>query len=74
MTFPEPTRAAALARLAAFTPAMGRAYAATRNHDNGPDDRGNVSCLSPHVRHRLVGEEELVRAALARVGARTARA
>lgn len=65
MTFPEPTRAAALARLAAFTPAMGRAYAATRNHDNGPDDRGNVSCLSPHVRHRLVGEEELVRAAMA---------
>ncbi|WP_144185710.1 FAD-binding domain-containing protein [Elioraea rosea] len=65
MTLPEPTRAAALARLAAFTSAMGRAYAATRNHDHGPENRGNVSLLSPHVRHRLVGEEELVHAALA---------
>jgi deoxyribodipyrimidine photo-lyase len=62
---PEPTREAALARLAAFAPAMGRAYAATRNHDNGPGERGNVSALSPHVRHRLVTEEELVAAALA---------
>jgi deoxyribodipyrimidine photo-lyase len=62
---PEPTRAAALARLAAFAPAMGRAYAATRNHDHGPEERGNVSALSPHVRHRLVTEEELVAAALA---------
>ena len=66
MTLPEPTRAAALARLEAFAPAMGRAYAATRNHDRGPDDRGNVSLLSPHVRHRLVTEQELVSAALAR--------
>jgi deoxyribodipyrimidine photo-lyase len=62
---PDATRAAALARLAAFAPAMGRAYAAGRNHDHGPRDRGNVSVLSPHVRHRLVTEAELVGAALA---------
>jgi deoxyribodipyrimidine photo-lyase len=65
MILPEPTRAAALARLEAFAPAMGRAYAATRNHDHGPGERGNVSLLSPHVRHRLVTEQELVAAALA---------
>ncbi|WP_291295664.1 FAD-binding domain-containing protein [Elioraea sp.] len=65
---PEPTREAALVRLSAFAPAMGPAYAATRNHDRGPGDRGNVSALSPHVRHRLVTEEELVIAALARHG------
>ena len=65
MTPPAPTREAALARLAAFAPAMGRAYAATRNHDRGPEDRGNVSLLSPHVRHRLVTEAELVGTALA---------
>jgi deoxyribodipyrimidine photo-lyase len=65
MSIPPPTRAAALARLAAFAPAMGRAYAAGRNHDHGPDNRGNVSGLSPHVRHRLVTEAELVDAALA---------
>ncbi len=63
MSLPAPTREAALARLAAFAPAMGRAYAAGRNHDRGPADRSNVSCLSPHVRHRLVTEAELVAAA-----------
>ncbi len=66
MSIPPPTRAAALDRLAAFTPGMGRAYAAGRNHDHGPANRGNVSGLSPHVRHRLVTEAELVAAALAR--------
>ncbi len=63
--FPEPTRAAGLARLAAFAPRMGRDYAATRNHDFGPGDRSNVSLLSAHVRHRLVLEQELVATALA---------
>jgi deoxyribodipyrimidine photo-lyase len=59
----EPTRAAGLARLAAFAPRMGRAYAATRNHDSGPGARANVSVLSPWVRHRLVLEAELAAAA-----------
>ena len=62
----EPTRAAALARLADFTPRMGRDYAAGRNADPGPGNRRDVSELSPHIRHRLITEEELVRAALAR--------
>jgi deoxyribodipyrimidine photo-lyase len=66
VSIPPPTRAAALARIEAFAPAMGRAYAAGRNHDHGPGNRGNVSGLSPHVRHRLVTEAELVDAALAR--------
>jgi deoxyribodipyrimidine photo-lyase len=66
MSVPPPSRVAALARLAEFAPAMGRAYAAGRNHDHGPANRGNVSCLSPHVRHRLVTEAELVATALAR--------
>lgn len=61
---PEPTRAAALARLKAFAPAMGRHYATKRNFDFGPDDRTNVSGLSPHVRARVVTEQELVAAAL----------
>jgi deoxyribodipyrimidine photo-lyase len=61
---PAPTRAAGLARLRAFTPAMGRRYAASRNHDFGPQDRSNVSALSAHVRRRLVTEAELASAAL----------
>ncbi|MBS7791435.1 deoxyribodipyrimidine photolyase [Roseococcus sp. SDR] len=62
-----PTRAAALARLAEFAPRMGRDYAGLRNTDGGPEARC-VSALSPHVRHRLITEAELVGAALAAHG------
>ena len=65
---PEPTRSAGLARLRAFTPAMGRKYATARNHDFGPHDRSNVSALSAHVRRRLITEAELVGAALSAHG------
>lgn len=64
-TFP-PTRAAGLARMAKFQPSMGRHYANTRNHDYGPDDRSNLSLLSPYIRHRLVTENEVANAALSR--------
>jgi len=61
MTLP-PSRAAGLDALAAFVPAAGRRYAETRNFDRGPDARGNVSQLSPYLRHRLVTEAEVVAA------------
>ena len=65
--FPRPaTRAAALAALNAFLPYAGRAYAAERNYDLGPEDRNNISCLSPYIRLRLLTEEEVIRAVLAR--------
>lgn len=62
----DPTRAAGLARLAAFVPNAGRAYHNHRNFDFGPHDRSNVSVLSSYVRHRLVLEEEIAAAVLAR--------
>ncbi len=62
----EPTRAAGLARLSQFVAAAGRHYQNTRNADLGPDDRSNVSALSPYIRHRLVTEEEVLQAVLAR--------
>jgi deoxyribodipyrimidine photo-lyase len=65
MTF-TPTRSAALSRLNDFVPRAGRIYADGRNADHGPDARANVSMLSPYVRHRLITEEEIVAAALAR--------
>jgi deoxyribodipyrimidine photo-lyase len=65
IALPDPTRAAGLARLAAFAPRMGRAYASGRNTDPGPGRRRDVSLLSAHVRHRLLLESELVGAALA---------
>lgn len=67
-----PTRAAALARMAQFQPSMGRHYAGTRNHDLGPDDRSNLSVLSPYIRHRLLTEQEVTRAALDRFSLSTA--
>jgi len=60
------TRAEGLARLADFVPRAGRSYAAERNLDRGPEDRSNVSTLSPWVRHRLVTEREVVDAVLQR--------
>ena len=64
-----PTRASGLARLEAFLPRAGRAYAAGRNYDHGPDNRANVSGLSPWIRRRLIGEDEVIRRALALHGA-----
>lgn len=63
-----PTRAEGLRRLHAFLPRAGARYAAERNHDLGPESRGNVSMLSPYLRHRLLTEAEVVRAVLARHG------
>ena len=60
------TRDAGLARLTDFVPRAGRAYAAERNVDRGPNDRSNVSSLSPWVRHRLVTERDIVEAVLQR--------
>jgi deoxyribodipyrimidine photo-lyase len=60
------TRAAGLARLESFLPHAGRDYAARRNFDFGPDSRANVSLLSPHIRHRLLLEPEVIAAVLAR--------
>lgn len=59
-----PTRAHGLAALARFLPSAGRAYAARRNYDLGPGRRGNVSLLSPYIRHRLITEAEVASAVL----------
>jgi deoxyribodipyrimidine photo-lyase len=61
-----PSRAAALVRLQQFLPTAGADYAHDRNHDRGPEGVGGVSQLSPYVRHRLLGEDEIVRAVLDR--------
>ena len=53
------TRDAALARLTDFVPLAGRAYAARRNHDGGPDGRATTSLLSPAIRRRLISEQEV---------------
>jgi len=62
------TRDAALARLTDFVPLAGRAYAARRNHDGGPDGRATTSLLSPAIRRRLISEQEVAAAAIAAHG------
>lgn len=61
-----PSREAALAALERFLPHAGRDYARRRNYDLGPGRHGNVSQLSPWLRHRLLTEREVVAATLAR--------
>ena len=58
------TREEALRRLSAFVPKAGRDYASRRNLDL--PGHPHVSVLSPYIRHRLVTEEEVLRAILGR--------
>ena len=62
MTNFPPQRAAALQRLADFVPHAGFEYAQKRNFDL-PGHSG-VSRLSPYLRHRMITEEEVLRATL----------
>ena len=62
----EPTRAAGLARMNAFVPHAGRAYAEGRNSDLGPGRPSAVSQLSPWLRYRLLNEQEVCAAVLER--------
>ena len=58
-------RASGLRGLRGFVPRAGSGYTERRNYDFGPEDRSNVSGLSPLLRHRLVLEEEVLKAVLA---------
>ncbi|MFT7371303.1 MAG: deoxyribodipyrimidine photo-lyase [Octadecabacter sp.] len=64
MTELVPTRAAGLAAMQAFIPAMGRRYENGRNYDHGVGQHKAVSILSPYIRRRLITEQEVVAAAL----------
>ena len=72
MTEMVPTRAAGLAAMQAFIPAMGRSYENGRNFDHGPGQHKAVSMLSFYIRRRLITEAEVVTAALDAHGAEDA--
>ena len=67
-----PSRAAAEARLKDFLPRAGITYAKRRNFDLGPQEHADVSGLSPWVRHRVILEEDVLRATLQMHNIRTA--
>ena len=41
-------------------------YTTQRNFDFGPEDRKNVSCLSPYITHRLISEYEVAKKVLSK--------
>ncbi len=70
--FEPPTRAEGLRRLQEFVPRAGYDYSKQRNYDRGPNNRLNVSVLSPWIRYRLISESEVVSAVLQKHSARAA--
>ena len=41
-------------------------YSFKRNFDLGPDNKSNVSCLSPYISHRLITEYEVTKIVLSK--------
>ena len=62
----EISRSGALKKLDNFINAELPNYNFKRNFDLGPDDKSNVSCLSPYISHRLITEYEVAKIVLAK--------
>tara|TARA_A100000164_G_scaffold39382_1_gene30066 strand:+ start:2565 stop:3704 length:1140 start_codon:yes stop_codon:yes gene_type:complete len=60
----ETTRKGALDKLDYFIENEISNYNFKRNFDFGPKKRGNVSCLSPYITHRLINEYETIKIVL----------
>ena len=60
----ETTRKGALDKLDHFIENEISNYNFKRNFDFGPKKRGNVSCLSPYITHRLINEYETIKIVL----------
>jgi len=56
----EATKEAALSRLENFINSDLVKYSRDRNYDFGPEDRRNISMLSPYLRHRVITEEYVI--------------
>ena len=60
----EPSRAAAFEKLNFFIENGLSKYSKERNFDFGPDNRSNISCLSPYITHGVVNELEIIEKSL----------
>ena len=60
----EPTKKAALSRLDNFINSGLANYSRDRNYDYGPENRDNISMLSPYLRHRVITEELVINKSL----------
>ena len=60
----EASRTKALNRLNNFVDNSLAEYSKLRNFDFGPENRSNISCLSPYITHGIINEQEIIRKAL----------
>ena len=59
-----PTRASAIDNLNRFVDNNLFEYSKLRNFDYGPNNRSNISCLSPYITHGVISELELIKKSL----------
>ena len=62
----EPSRAKALDKLNNFIENNLSEYSKLRNFDFGPENRSNVSCLSPYITHGIISEKEVINKSLSK--------
>ncbi len=62
----EPSRAKALDKLNNFVENNLSEYSKLRNFDFGPENRSNVSCLSPYITHGIISEKEIINKSLSK--------
>ena len=60
----EASRANAVDQLNNFTEKNLSEYSKLRNFDFGPNNRSNISCLSPYIAHGIISELEIIKKAL----------
>ena len=62
----EASRAKAIEKLNNFIEKNLSEYSKLRNFDFGPDNRTNISCLSPYVTHGIISEKEIIQKSLSK--------
>ena len=60
------SRASAIEKLNKFTERNLFEYARLRNFDYGPNNRSNISCLSPYITHGVISELEIIKKSLSK--------
>jgi len=60
----EASRAKALDKLNYFLENNLSEYSKLRNFDFGPENRSNISCLSPYITHGIISEKEVIEKSL----------
>jgi len=58
------SRASAIEKLNNFIEQNLFEYSRLRNFDYGPDNRSNISCLSPYITHGIISELEVIKKSL----------